>query len=63
MNYTQSDQKENKSEQALHYVAAFYVYKCSMLGRRQYLMNFRHGNYNSAFYYYYLKIEKIYKMN
>jgi hypothetical protein len=61
----QSDQKENKSEQALqiigHVVAEFFGDKRSIHRRRQfvvllnnksYLMNFRRWNYNLAFYYY-----------
>jgi hypothetical protein len=58
----QSDQKENKSEQALqiigHVVAESYANKHSMHGRGQFVvsnaypMNFRRWNYDCAFYYY-----------
>jgi hypothetical protein len=51
-----------------HVVAEFYANKRLMHERRQfvvylfYLMNFRRWNYNCAFYYY-LILEKIYKIN
>jgi hypothetical protein len=51
-----------------HVVAKFYANKRSMHKRREfvvylsYLMNFRRWNYNCAFYYY-LILEKIYKIN
>jgi hypothetical protein len=74
VHFTQSDQKENKSEQALqnigHVVVESYANKCSMhlwsqtpLYNTSYLMNFRHCNYNCAFYSYYMIMEKIYKTN
>jgi hypothetical protein len=74
VHFTQSDQKENKSEQALqnigHVVVESYANKCSMhlwsqapLYNKSYLMNFRSWNYNCAFYYYYVIMEKIYKTN
>jgi hypothetical protein len=49
-----------------HVVAKFYANKRSMHGRRQFvfqklLYNLRRWNYNCAFYYYYLIMEKIYK--
>jgi hypothetical protein len=68
--------KENKAEQALqivgHVVAESFANKRSLHGRRQfgvsngnksYLLNFRHWNYDCAFYHYYLIMEKIYKIN
>jgi hypothetical protein len=72
VHFTQSDQKENKSEQALqnigHVVVESYASKCSMhlwsqtpLYNKSYLKNFRRCNYNCAFYYYYVIMEKIYK--
>jgi hypothetical protein len=76
-NRIQSDQKENKPEEALqiiigHVMAESYANKRSTHRRRQfvvsnakksYLMNFRLWNYNYAFYYYYLIMEKMYKIN
>jgi hypothetical protein len=73
----QSDQKENKSEQALQIIIGHVVAKSDANKRRQfvvsnaalinhtYLMHFRRWNYNCAFYYYYyyLIMEKIYKIN
>jgi hypothetical protein len=61
----QSDQKENKSEQALqiigHVVAKFYakirsmavdnLWSETLLYNKSYLMNFRRWNYNYAFYW------------
>jgi hypothetical protein len=42
LNHVQSDQKENKSQQALqiigHVVAEFYANKRSMYGRRQFVV-------------------------
>jgi hypothetical protein len=35
----------------------------TLLYNKSYLMNFRRGNYNCGFYYYYLIMEKIYKIN
>jgi hypothetical protein len=74
VHFTQSDQKENKSEQALqnigHVVVESYANKCSMylwsqmpFYNKSYLVNFRHCNYNCAFYCYYMIMEKIYKTN
>jgi hypothetical protein len=71
--HVQSDQKENKSEQGLqiiigHVVAESYANKRSMHGRRQFVvfiinhtsfMTFRRWNYNCAFYYHYLIMEKM----
>jgi hypothetical protein len=35
----------------------------TLLYNKSYLMNFRRYNYDCAFYYYYLIMEKIYKIN
>jgi hypothetical protein len=74
--FIQSDQEENKSEQALqligHVVAEFYANKRSMHRRglkryliqnHRYLINCRRWNYNCAFYYYFQIMEDIYKIN
>jgi hypothetical protein len=34
----------------------------TLLCSKSYLMNLRHWNYNCAFYYYYLMMEKMYKI-
>jgi hypothetical protein len=74
----QCDQKENKSEQALqiigHVVAESMqisvqcmgvdkLWSQTLLYNKSYLMNFSRWNYNCAFYYYYLIMEKMYKIN
>jgi hypothetical protein len=77
-NYVQSDQKENKPEQALKIIghvvadsvqisvqcmAVDNLWSQTLLYNKSYLTNFRRWNYNCIFYYYYLIIEKIYKIN
>jgi hypothetical protein len=71
-------QNDNKSEQALqiigHVVAESYANSVQCMGidnlwfqtllcNESYLMNFRRWNYNCAFCYYYLIMEKMYKTN
>jgi hypothetical protein len=49
-------EKKKQIRAGVHVVAEFYANKRSMHGRRRW-------NYYCAFYYYYLKKEKIYKIN
>jgi hypothetical protein len=76
--YIQSDRKEKKSEQALqiighvvadsiqisvHCMGVDNLWSQTPLHNKSCLMNFRHWNYNCAFYDYYLIMEKMYKIN